>query len=194
MVQSLNQRALHLVKASESEFERLGINSFEVEGGGRVIDCGVKALGGPAAGMFAARLTMADLGSPRLETDELKCAAEVGAADLLQVRVETESPLLACMASQYAGWRVSVGDFSGMGSGPVRLALGREELFTELDLGKETTDCAVGFLETSSIPGPEVFEWISNELGLDKTNIVLAVARTGSPSGTIQVVSRSVET
>ena len=42
------------------------------------------------------------------------------------VQVASDDPVLACMASQYAGWQVSVGKYFAMGSGPMRAAYGKE--------------------------------------------------------------------
>ena len=53
---------------------------------------------------------------------------EAGGLPCPVVQVSSDNPVLACMASQYAGWQVSVGKFFAMGSGPMRAAWGKEEL------------------------------------------------------------------
>src|SRR5919199_871827 len=72
-----------------------------------------------------------------------------------QVQVSSDEPVLACMASQYAGWQVSVGKFFAMGSGPMRAPYGKEELFDHIP-GREQAPAAVGVLETRKLPTDEV--------------------------------------
>ena len=57
------------------------------------------------------------------------------------VQVFTDWPVLACMASQYAGWQLSVGKFFAMGSGPMRAAYGKEALFDVIP-GREKSTVA----------------------------------------------------
>ncbi len=50
------------------------------------------------------------------------------------------------MASQYAGWQISVGKYFAMGSGPMRAAYGKEEIFDHIP-GRERPAAAVGVFE-----------------------------------------------
>ena len=109
------------------------------------------------------------------------------------VDVSTDHPVEACLLSQYAGWRVSVGKFFGMGSGPIRAVAAREELFEKLDY-KEKSKVAVGILETNQPPTDAVFEEFAAKTGLKPSEITLLVAPTSSQAGTMQIVARSVET
>src|SRR5207237_4946050 len=88
-------------------------------GGARVLDCGAKADGGLQAGLGLARACVAG------RTD----VALVPGDDWPLVQVHSDDPVRACLASQYAGWQVSVGKFFAMGSGPMRARYGKEELF-----------------------------------------------------------------
>jgi hypothetical protein len=44
----------------------------------------------------------------------------------------TDAPVTACMASQHAGWQVEAPPHFAMGSGPMRAAYGKEELFDHI--------------------------------------------------------------
>src|SRR5438445_3997914 len=112
--------------------------------GTRVLDCGIKAPGGLQAGLGLARVCLAGLGDVAL------ASGEVGGIPTVQVTVATDQPVTACMASQYAGWQISIGKFFAMGSGPMRAAYGREELFDKIP-GREQSPVAVGVLETSKL-------------------------------------------
>ncbi len=85
-----------------------------------------------------------------------------GRADLWPgpaVQVSTDQPVAACMASQYAGWQITSDDYFAMGSGPMRAASGREELFASIGF-RETATRAVGVLESGKLPSAELAERI----------------------------------
>ncbi len=155
--------------------------------GARVLDCGISAEGGLQAGLTMARVCLAGLGDVAIVPGTL--------ADLPcpQVQVTTDQPVLACMASQYAGWQVSVDKFFAMGSGPMRAAYGKEELFDHIP-GREKAPVAVGVLETRDQPTDAAIAYLGERLKLPADKIVLLVAPTASHAGTLQVVARSVET
>ena len=188
MTLNLNQRASTLVSTlNESVAEQAGIHRSEVAGGGTVLDFGVAASGSLSAGLILARLCMSDLARISL------VPGIVDGTGFPQVQVETDHPLEACLLSQYAGWRVSVGDYFGMGSGPIRTVAAREDLFEKLDAGEQAS-VAVGVLEASALPGADVFSYLSERCGVPASALTLAVAPTASIAGSLQVVARSVET
>ena len=183
----LNERAWSFVESQLACNEWLKDGCSIAAGGGRIIDCGITSGGSCEAGLFLARLTLCDLAEVSIgpgEDPELPFD---------QVFVKTNQPVAACMASQYAGWQLSVGDFFAMGSGPMRAAYGGEELFKEIG-HVEKASRIVGALETRQKPTAEVFEFISSKTGVEPNNITLAIAPTASAAGGVQVVARSVET
>jgi methenyltetrahydromethanopterin cyclohydrolase len=103
--------------------------------------------------------------------------------------------LAACLASQYAGWKISVGKYFAMGSGAMRAILGNEKIFEEMPSLKEPADVvvAVGVLETRKAPTEEVLAYLQQKLP-KVGKFHLAYAPTASLAGTIQVVARSLET
>ncbi|HND54027.1 MAG TPA: methenyltetrahydromethanopterin cyclohydrolase [Pirellulaceae bacterium] len=157
------------------------------EGGARLVDCGVFAAGGLEAGLAMAEICLAGLG---------RVSVAPGRADLApgpSIAVQTDQPIAACMAAQYAGWQIAGMKFFAMGSGPMRAARGREELFEHIGF-REKPDCAVGVLETGKLPPTDVCEHVASECGVAIENLTLLVAPTRSIAGTVQVVARSVET
>ncbi len=184
---TLNERALGVANEMIGQAELLRIAVHRTPGEARVIDCGVKLDGSLQAGLLLARVCLADLAAVTLAPGTL--------ADLPcpQIQVHSDQPVLACMAAQYAGWQVAVGKFFGMGSGPMRAVYGQEALFETIP-GRETAPVAVGVLESSELPGPEVLEYLSGKLALPREKLTLLVARSASLAGTMQVVARSLET
>ncbi len=184
---TLNERAGLLANLMASQADLLRIAVHHTPGESRVLDCGVKVDGSLQAGLHLARVCLADLGEVSLAPGTL--------ADLPcpQIQVCSDHPVLACMASQYAGWQVSVGNYFGMGSGPMRAACGQEALFDHVP-GREKPPVAVGVLESGELPGPEVTEYLAGKLQLPRDKLTLLVARSASLAGTMQVVARSLET
>lgn len=183
---NLNRRAATLCQSLLPRAAELRLNVHST-GSATVIDLGAKAPGGLEAGLAMAEVCLAGLGRVSL----------VSAAPQLwqgpAVAVHTDQPLLACLASQYAGWQIAQGKYFAMGSGPMRAAAGKESLFEEL-LTREQTDVAVGVLETSKLPPEEVVHYIAEACGIAPSGLTLLAARTASQAGAVQVVARSVET
>ncbi|MEO6811918.1 MAG: methenyltetrahydromethanopterin cyclohydrolase [Isosphaeraceae bacterium] len=185
---NLNARALALVEglATRSEECRVTlVNRPEVEG--RVIDCGVQTRGGLRAGLDLARVCMANLAEVTI------VPGEVAERPCPYVQVTTDHPVLACLASQYAGWQLSEGKFFALGSGPMRAVHGREPIFDAIGY-RETASSVVGVLEGRTLPPLEIIKIIAEGCGVATKDVTLLIAPTASLAGGVQVVARSVET
>ena len=184
---TLNERALRLADYVAANAPALRVAVHPTAAGARLLDCGIKTPGGLQAGLNLARICLAG------QADVSLAPADVAGVGGPQVQVHTDHPVLACMASQYAGWQISVGKYFAMGSGPMRAAHGKEELFGHLP-GKEEAPVAVGVLETRKLPDDAVIEYLSSALGLPANKITLLAAPAASLAGNLQVVARSLET
>jgi methenyltetrahydromethanopterin cyclohydrolase len=181
----LNRQALEASRRLFNSADLLRVEKHQVAGAS-VLDCGIEAAGGLEAGRLMAVCALAALG--RVETVPDREGQTSGPF----VQVTTDQPLAGCMASQYAGWEIKVGDFFAMGSGPMRAAANREKIFEDIGYA-EKTDVAVGLLETREMPTPRVVKTLADACGVAARNLVLLVAPTASPAGNFQVVARSVE-
>jgi len=192
----LNAGALEIVAEFLTRSDALGVACHEVAGGARVVDCGVKTAGSIDAGVLLARAAMAGLGTVRIEepghSPEAFSQVWPGCPWPI-VAVESEQPLAACLASQYAGWKVSTPNYFAMASGPIRAAIGREDLYDDIGM-RERADAVVGLLETAKLPPDDVSLSLAAEAGVAPDKLVLLVARTASMAGTLQVIARSLET
>ena len=135
------------------------------------------------AGLLLARACFGDLAEVTLQSD--------GFGPTIQVR--TDDPVRACLGSQYAGWQVKLDRYFAMGSGPFRALAGHEEIFAEIGV-RETSECAVGVLETRGHPTEDVVAYFVAKLPAEVERLTLLVAPASSIAGTVQVVARSVET
>jgi methenyltetrahydromethanopterin cyclohydrolase len=188
MPRSLNEQALRLLNDLGSGSDNtLGVVRHELSNGAAVFDFGVEATGSLAAGILLSRICMADCGRVSI------VPGSAFSAGWPTIQVETDQPVAACLQSQYAGWKISVGDYFAMGSGPMRAAAASEELFTQLPVD-ETTQRVVGVLETSQLPTDDVAAYVADRCQVTPADVTLLAAPTSSLAGTIQVVARSVET
>ena len=168
----------------------LRVQARTYESGSTVVDFGVEAVGGLEAGLVLARVCLADLAKV-----QLSAASD---APWPAVEVFTDHPVLACLASQYAGWEIKGEKFFAMGSGPMRAVAAREPLFDEMGCREAiephvNEDC-FGVLESGKLPPESVCCDIAAKCGVAPDCLTLLVAPTRSLAGTLQIVARSVET
>jgi len=156
--------------------------------GATLVDCGIAVLGGLEAGRCLAEICMSTLGDVRF----VPARPEFGVGPAVQV--QTDLPLCACLASQYAGWKLTHGKFFALGSGPMRLAAAKEPLFAKLGWTRERTEEVLGILETRALPPPEIIQKIAADCGVEPDRVTLLLAPTASLAGGVQIVARSVET
>ena len=185
MSQSLNEQALQYIAP---DFEgSIGEVQTRLANDATVIDLGVSARGSLAGGELLSHVCMAGCGQVSI------VPGSAFRPDWPTVQVKTDQPVAACLQSQYAGWKISVGDYFAMGSGPMRAAAASEELFEKLPVD-ESADRVIGVLETGQLPGADVAAYIADRCGVETSGVTLLVAPTASLAGTMQVVARSVET
>ncbi len=151
---TLNERALRLADYMANTATLLRVNVQHLESGARIVDCGIKTPGSLQAGLSLARVCLAGLGEIAL------LPGAIAGVACPQIQVMTDHPVLACMASQYAGWQIAAGKFFAMGSGPMRAAYGKEELFDHIP-GREEAPVAVGCLESRKIPDGAVIDYLA---------------------------------
>jgi methenyltetrahydromethanopterin cyclohydrolase len=179
--------AARLADALATPGAALGVEVERLANGARLVDAGVKVPGSIEAGRLYAECCMGGLG--RVEI----ASAALGGATILEARVAVDHPLYACMASQYAGWKIQVKTFFAMGSGPARSLAAAEPLFEKFPM-RSRSDSTVLLLETSALPGADVAEHVAARCGLSPDRLTLIAAPTGSLAGCAQIAARSVET
>lgn len=183
----MHEEAVRLADRLEVAGPAMGTLTSRLQNGTRLIDAGVEARGSCGAGRLFAEACLGGLGSVTIGTRRL------GPATLLEARVSVDAPLLACIGSQYAGWKIQEGSFFAMGSGPARSLAAAEPLFGRYPL-KSIAPRSVLLLETAALPGPEVADRVAARCGLGPSDLTLVAASTGSVAGSTQIAARSVET
>ena len=183
----LNRRAWKRVESMIAHAEALRIAVHTLDCGTRVVDCGIQTRGGFAAGQQFAEICMGDLGHVTWPETRL------GERSWPGVLVKTDHPVVACLAAQYAGWRIRTDAFFAMASGPGRALARTESLFARIGY-TESADVGVLCLETRTLPDTTVAQFIAERMRVPPEALVLLVAPTASIVGSVQIAARSVET
>ncbi len=184
----MNQRAVELADAMVEEAALLRVRSHTLGNGARLIDAGVETDGGFGAGIAISEICMGGLG------DIASTTVQVGSGTWPGVLVSTDHPAVSCMASQYAGWAISVDKFFAMGSGPLRAhARVEKELFEKLGYREEASH-GVLVLEGRVLPTEAVASWVADKARLQPAQLTFVIAPTASLAGGVQISTRILET
>ena len=184
----MNERAAELADAMVEESALLRVQSLILRDGARVIDAGVGTAGGYGAGIAIAEICTGGL------SDISRTTVQIGSQSWPGVLVSTDHPAVSCMASQYAGWAISVDKFFAMGSGPLRAhARVEQELFDKLQY-EEKAKHGVLVLEGRVLPDDSVAAWVAEKAGLEPAQLTFVIAPTASLAGGVQISARILET
>jgi methenyltetrahydromethanopterin cyclohydrolase len=187
---SVNARGAAGIDAMRARAAELRVAFDRGEAGETLVDAGGAVLGSLQAGIEIAEICMGGLGRVDITVD----SATPRWPWTLAVR--SSDPVIACLASQYAGWRLNHGEgkdaFFALGSGPARARAGKEALFTELHYCDDA-DTATLVLETSRPPPVELVRRIASDCGVDPARLNIVYASTQSLAGSVQVVARVLE-
>jgi methenyltetrahydromethanopterin cyclohydrolase len=171
-----------------AEAMRLRVSSSQ--GGATLVDAGIAAKGGLEAGRRIAEICMGGLGTVTL------VPGDATVSGLTQLHVHSAHPVLACLASQYAGWSLSHGEgkdaFHALASGPGRAIARREELYDELGYA-DRFERAVFVLEVDRVPPAPLIDKIARDCELPAEQVSLILTPTSSLAGTVQIVARVLE-
>lgn len=184
----VNQQALKLVAKLIEDPEKYNVNIITSKEGSTIIDAGVEAKGGYLAGKIVTEICLGGYGIVDFYS------RPYGDLMLPSIQVYTDHPVVATLGSQYAGWRIRIGDYNAIGSGPARaLSLKPKELYAKIGY-RDQSDRTVIFLETSELPNGKIGDYIAGECGVRSNGLYIIVAPTMSLVGSIQVSGRIVET
>jgi methenyltetrahydromethanopterin cyclohydrolase len=189
---SVNGLARPLVDRLLDQADALALNVARDPSGVSIVDAGIAARGSVAAGLIIGEICMGGLGQVGLRSGGVE-----GWPTWLEVR--SSQPVLACLASQYAGWSLAASKeetggkkFFSLGSGPARALAGKEDLFTELGY-RDRADVGVLVLEVDRAPPQVVIDKLLRDCNLRPEALTLILTPTTSLAGTTQVVARVLE-
>src|SRR4051794_1976397 len=188
---SLGRAAQPLVARLVADAAALRLDVSRSASGATIVDGGIRAVGGLEAGRRIAEICMAGLGRVAL-------AAGSPFPDWpFRVDVAASDPVLACLASQYAGWSLGHGEgedtYAAMASGPGRARAAKEELFAELGYTDHAARWGFFVLETDRPPPDGLIARVANDCGLTPGALTFILTPTQSLAGTVQITARVLE-
>ncbi|HJV25859.1 MAG TPA: methenyltetrahydromethanopterin cyclohydrolase [Aromatoleum sp.] len=190
---SVNELAAPLVARLIGRAAEWRLDVQKTETGVTIVDAGISTRGSVAAGLAVGEICMGGLGRVRLASE----GGHDGWPTWLEVT--SSQPVLACLASQYAGWSLSASKeegggkkFFSLGSGPARALACREPLFEELGYRDRVGPAAL-VLEVDRVPPPIVIDKILRDCALEPSQLTLVLTPTTSLAGSTQVVARVLE-
>ncbi len=187
---SVNERAAKLVARLIADAAELRIGITRGELGETLIDAGSKHLGSIAAGLRIAEICMGGLADIRLEL------SAVTPRWPWAIVVYSSNPVVACLASQYAGWSLSHKEgehsFFALGSGPARALARREPLFEDLQYA-DSASSATLVIESNRPPPAKVVAKVAHDCGIKPEDLTIIFAPTQSLAGGTQITARALE-
>jgi methenyltetrahydromethanopterin cyclohydrolase len=187
---SVNLRASELVCRLIADAAELGLVIAKGASGETLIDAGSKAEGGIEAGLRIARICLGGL------ADVCLLPSPAIPRWPWAIGVRSSLPVIACLASQYAGWRLAHGKgkdgFLALGSGPARALARGEKLFEHLAYA-DRADRAIMVLESDRPPPPAVVAEVATACALAPERLTFIFTPTQSRAGGVQVVARVLE-
>ncbi|MDD9864647.1 MAG: methenyltetrahydromethanopterin cyclohydrolase [Gammaproteobacteria bacterium] len=188
---SISAGAMPLLRSLREEQESLRLAVHSPPGGAAIIDAGIEVPGSLEAGRRIAEICLGGLA-------RVDIRAGAGLRHWpWEVDVRSASPVVACLGSQYAGWKLSHGSgkdgFFALGSGPARALGSKEPLFQELGYRDRASE-SVLVLETDRLPPEELVLEIAEACSLRPESLSLILTPTTCLSGAVQIVARVLET
>lgn len=186
---SINHEAMRLVREILADPARIGVLVSKLENGATVIDMGQKAPGSWAAARYYTLITMGGLGEFSYETFPYP----INGMRLPAVRVMVDMPLLACCASQIAGWRLEAGDFAPILAGPARAMNSTPDPHFAHISYRDRYHEAVIAIQTREPVRAEWAATIAAACHIQPENLYILVAPNASLVCAVQVTARIVE-
>lgn len=185
---SMNEQAYLIVKDLLGNPSRFHIEVETLPNDATLIDAGREVQGGYEMGLKITEILLGGLGRATLGSKSF------GNVEFPTVFVHTNYPAFSLLGSQLAGWKIEVGDFSAIASGPIRaLARKPKDIFKTIDYTEES-DVGIIAIETEEKPTEEIAEYISEKSGVDPENLYIITIPTNSIAGMTQIAGRIVET
>ncbi len=187
---NVNLAVQPLVAELRDNAARYRVGVSRLDNGVTMIDAGIAHVGGLEAGRIVSEICMGGLGRVNF------ASAAPFARWRWQVNVTASHPLLACLASQYAGWSLNHGEgkgaFFALGSGPARAMGSKEPLFEELGYRTPAGDTVI-VLEVDKLPPAPIADKIIERCGIKPEQLTIVLTPTTSLAGGVQIIARVLE-
>ena len=181
---NLNENSLKIVEEIIRRKDELSVKYYELKNGAKVLDFNNATI---EAGILYSLVTLGGLARINISFKNFF------GINCLVLEEVINNPVVACLASQKAGWNIKVDDFHALGSGPARILAKKPRKTFEKIGYDESSKHAVICLETKNFPNEKVAEYISKNCNIMPENLYMLITRTNSLTGIIQIMARVVE-
>jgi methenyltetrahydromethanopterin cyclohydrolase len=189
-VVSVNERAAKLVARMIADASELRIGIGRGDLGETLIDSGSRSVGSIAAGLRIAEICTGGLAHVGLVPSPLAPRWP------WTIVVRSSQPVVACLASQYAGWRLALKEdndsFFALGSGPARALARREPLFQNIQYA-DSASSAILVIESGRPPPAKIVAEVAQDCRVKPEDLTIIFAPTQSLAGSTQITARSLE-
>jgi methenyltetrahydromethanopterin cyclohydrolase len=185
-MESLNRMAIELVDEALEYAEELNIGGYDLENEATVLDFGVEFDGGVEAGLLLTEIQTAGMATPSHDL------GEIDGVPVPYVELTTDQPALSLLCSQKASWELTTDDFEGLGSGPARALVAREEEFRRIGY-TDAFDLTALAVETDELPPESAAEQVAELAEVETSSVFLLAYRTASLVGSLTSAARAAE-
>ncbi len=186
---SLNKMAMKVVDEIVADPEALGCKVIKMECGVNLIDMGLACKGSWKAAVLFTRATIGDHGIVNLGRFKLNDEYSFSSVEMY-----IDQPLVACMGSEIAGWKLGEGEFATIGSGPARAtAHVASDWYFEMTDYKDDYDKAVLCIQDVRYPTEQVAKEIADACHVKPEDTYLLIAPSTCIVGSMQVSARMLE-
>jgi methenyltetrahydromethanopterin cyclohydrolase len=186
-IPSVNREAIEIVKKICKNPGKYNVLVKRTPLGTHIIDAGIKAKGGLLIGKLITKICLGGLGDVSLSL------MRIGGITLPSISVYTDHPSISTLGSQMAGWRIKVGEYTAMGSGPARaLALKPKSIYEKIGYKDDASETVL-VLETERELPEETIKMIAESCRVLPENLYVIITPTASIAGLTQISGRVVE-
>ncbi|MEM7027119.1 MAG: methenyltetrahydromethanopterin cyclohydrolase [Pseudomonadota bacterium] len=191
IIPSINSLTRPLVYELVKNADALRIHIDNLDNSTQIIDAGINVPGCLEAGRIIGEICMGGLGTVKLR------ASTNFKNWSWHLDVHSSNPVIACLASQYAGWSLHHGEgkdaFNALGSGPARAIGSNEDLYDELGYRDNANQTCI-VIEADKYPPVEIADMVAERCNITAEKLTIILTPTSSFAGSVQVVSRVLET
>ncbi len=186
---SLNKMTMDVVNEIVTDAEALGCKVHKMDCGVNLVDMGIHVKGSWRAALLFTRASLGNHGIVNLGSFKLNDTYTFSS-----VEVYVDEPLVSCMGSQIAGWKLGEGEFATIGSGPARAtAHVASDWYFEMTDYKDDYEKAVLCIQDVRFPTDAVALEIAKSCNVKPEDTYLLVAPSNCLVGSVQVSARILE-
>lgn len=186
---SLTENVMGVISEILENPEAIGCKADRLGCGATVVDMGLNCKGSWKAALLFTRATLGDLAIVQLGDFKLNEHFSFAA-----VEVFIEQPMIACMASEIAGWSLGKGEYATIASGPARSqAVVESDHYIHMTPYRDRSDKAVVCLQDVRYPTDALALEIAGACRVKPENVYILISDSTCIACSMQVSARIIE-